>query len=251
MGVITRAINDVALYQLMRTQGKELKDEELEFEESAIGFLFDDSYTIPMDDFLVDIDCPKCEKTWSVSMSETAGKDSICPHCNHKTSWKHTTYEITENQTVKDITLKDLIAIWGVEDIDGFRDGVRRRIEEIVSKKLKASQRKEEDMAEDTPQKQQRKRKPTFREETHEILMEIEDMLIDKNEKYGDSALNPVRIFSKADPREQIRVRLDDKLSRLVRGNHINEDEDVAQDIIGYFILDEILKRREERKKAK
>lgn len=39
-------------------------------------------------------------------------------------------------------------------------------------------------------------------------------MLLAKNAAYGNSALEPVRIFSKADPTEQIRVRIDDKLSR-------------------------------------
>lgn len=64
----------------------------------------------------------------------------------------------------------------------------------------------------------------------------INRMLIEKNAKYGNSALEPIRIFSKASPMEQILVRLDDKLSRL-RTQHINEDEDVLDDLIGYLIL--------------
>jgi hypothetical protein len=46
-------------------------------------------------------------------------------------------------------------------------------------------------------------------------------MLLEKNAKYGNSALEPIRCFSRADPVEQIRVRLDDKLSRLMRGTRI------------------------------
>lgn len=64
----------------------------------------------------------------------------------------------------------------------------------------------------------------------------IKQMLLDKNRKYGDSALNPVRIFSRASPAEQILVRLDDKLSRL-RSSQADEDEDVIADLIGYLIL--------------
>lgn len=64
----------------------------------------------------------------------------------------------------------------------------------------------------------------------------IKEMLLEKNRKYGDSALNPVRIFSKADAAEQIRVRIDDKLSRLQSGQ-VDEDEDVINDLIGYLIL--------------
>ena len=67
-------------------------------------------------------------------------------------------------------------------------------------------------------------------------------MLVRKNDKYGNSALDPVRVFSKADPLEQIRVRLDDKLSRIMRGQGI-EDEDVVKDLMGYLVLLRVAKR--------
>ena len=38
---------------------------------------------------------------------------------------------------------------------------------------------------------------------------EMERVLLEKNRQYGDSALEPVRIFSNADPVEQLRVRID------------------------------------------
>lgn len=63
----------------------------------------------------------------------------------------------------------------------------------------------------------------------------IEALLLEKNEAYGDSALNPVRVFSKADAVEQLRVRIDDKLSRLMRGHPAGED--VILDLIGYLVL--------------
>lgn len=69
-----------------------------------------------------------------------------------------------------------------------------------------------------------------------EVCDQVKEMLLEKNRKYGDSALHPVRVFSKASPVEQILVRLDDKLSRL-RNRAIDEDEDVVMDIIGYLIL--------------
>jgi hypothetical protein len=65
---------------------------------------------------------------------------------------------------------------------------------------------------------------------------EIKAMLLMKNRKYGDSALNPIRIFSKADSIEQIKVRIDDKLNRL-KNRQNDEDEDVINDLIGYLIL--------------
>lgn len=71
----------------------------------------------------------------------------------------------------------------------------------------------------------------------------IKQMLLDKNRRYGDSALNPVRIFSKATSSEQILVRLDDKLSRL-RSSQLDDDEDVINDLIGYLILLKISKQQ-------
>lgn len=70
------------------------------------------------------------------------------------------------------------------------------------------------------------------------ICKEIEELLIEKNQKYGDSALNPCRIFSKADSTEQILVRIDDKLNRIQKGaGLIANDEDVINDLIGYLVL--------------
>lgn len=66
-------------------------------------------------------------------------------------------------------------------------------------------------------------------------LSSIADLLIEKNRKYGDSALSPVRTFSKADTVEQIKVRIDDKLSRIQRG--VGDDEDTVTDLIGYLVL--------------
>ena len=68
------------------------------------------------------------------------------------------------------------------------------------------------------------------------ILSEIGDTLIAKNQQYGNSALEPVRIFSKASAVEQIKVRMDDKISRLVRGNG-EGDEDAQADLLGYIVL--------------
>ena len=66
---------------------------------------------------------------------------------------------------------------------------------------------------------------------------------------YGDSAFDPVRIFSQADPVEQIRVRIDDKLSRLGRGKAAGED--VEQDLLGYLVLLRIARKRAGKKRPK
>lgn len=78
-----------------------------------------------------------------------------------------------------------------------------------------------------------------------EICDEVKDLLIRKNIQYGDSALNPVRIFSRASSDEQLRVRLDDKLSRLSRGDEsIENDDDVISDLIGYLVLLQVTRRK-------
>jgi hypothetical protein len=69
-----------------------------------------------------------------------------------------------------------------------------------------------------------------------ETGLAIIKMLVEKNQSYGNSALEPLRLFSKASPREQILVRLDDKLSRLARGSEFPGD-DTIRDLIGYLIL--------------
>jgi hypothetical protein len=82
------------------------------------------------------------------------------------------------------------------------------------------------------------------------VCIQVCEMLLEKNRKYGNSALNPVRIFSKASPLEQIKVRLDDKLSRL-RSEQPDEDEDVVNDIIGYCILFKVASKQMKEDAAK
>ena len=66
----------------------------------------------------------------------------------------------------------------------------------------------------------------------------IKRLLLRKNQKYGDSALRPCRVFSKASPVEQILVRIDDKLSRIVESGFDGDgDEDTLDDLIGYLVL--------------
>lgn len=81
-----------------------------------------------------------------------------------------------------------------------------------------------------------------FAQDLDAVLADVRALLVAKNAAYGDSALNPLRICSKASPEEQLLVRIDDKLSRLGRGDAAGED--VFQDLLGYLVLREIAKRR-------
>jgi hypothetical protein len=87
----------------------------------------------------------------------------------------------------------------------------------------------------------------TFKDEVESICDNIAYMLVDKNEAYGNSALNPVRVFSKASALEQLYVRIDDKLSRLQKG-HEYPGDDTINDLIGYLVLLKIKLKTERNK---
>jgi hypothetical protein len=76
-----------------------------------------------------------------------------------------------------------------------------------------------------------------FQEEVHDVLQEIEDLLVAKNEKYGNSALEPLGVFSQLSAKQGLLVRIDDKLKRIKNGSLEQDDEDVVNDLIGYLVL--------------
>lgn len=86
--------------------------------------------------------------------------------------------------------------------------------------------------------------KPRNQTETEivEVCEQIKELLVSKNRSYGNSALDPVRIFSKVDNKEQLRIRIDDKLSRFARGNDFPGDNDI-DDLIGYLVLLKVANR--------
>lgn len=63
---------------------------------------------------------------------------------------------------------------------------------------------------------------------------ELRDLLVSKNRKYGDSALD-LGVFN-ISPVIAIKARIQDKLNRLKNDNK-DEDEDIVLDLLGYFIL--------------
>lgn len=81
-----------------------------------------------------------------------------------------------------------------------------------------------------------------FEVDVRKAADEIVNLLVQKNAAYGNSALDPVRVFSKADNIEQLNVRIDDKLSRLARGSDAGED--VIKDLLGYLLLYRVQQKR-------
>jgi len=66
--------------------------------------------------------------------------------------------------------------------------------------------------------------------------VEVANLLLKKNIAYGNSALNPIQIFAKIPPGDQIDVRIDDKLNRIKNGSSYAGDNDML-DLVGYIVL--------------
>lgn len=72
--------------------------------------------------------------------------------------------------------------------------------------------------------------------EIGEVVDGIKETLLTKNARYGNAALEPLRIFSKKESTEtDIPARLDEKLSRIKNSPELRVN-DVA-DLIGYSVL--------------
>lgn len=87
-----------------------------------------------------------------------------------------------------------------------------------------------------------------FQDQVYSILSEITEMLIAKNQKYGNSAIEPLGIFSDLSPEEGLKVRIDDKLKRIKNGSLDKDDEDVINDLIGYLVILKMLHKDEKAK---
>ncbi len=69
------------------------------------------------------------------------------------------------------------------------------------------------------------------------VGQEVIDLLSEKNESYGDSALNPAGIFASGNAVDNLTSRIDDKLMRIKTQGFRGYGEDNVKDLIGYLIL--------------
>lgn len=77
---------------------------------------------------------------------------------------------------------------------------------------------------------------PTQRK-IREVIEAMKDLLLYKNRKYGDSAINPKKVFYKGDSTNSILIRLDDKLGRVMSNTEDKPRVNDVCDIIGYCTL--------------
>lgn len=80
-------------------------------------------------------------------------------------------------------------------------------------------------------------------DEVKYILDRIHTRLEEKNTAYGDSSLNPIRLFSQADAIESLCVRIDDRINHI-KTSGLKHTEDCIEDLIGYLVLLEIARKR-------
>jgi hypothetical protein len=68
------------------------------------------------------------------------------------------------------------------------------------------------------------------------FLDQLEHVLVEKNRRYGNSAIAPLAIFSRAPADELVRARIDDKIARI-RNNGADLRKNDVVDLIGYLVL--------------
>jgi len=68
-----------------------------------------------------------------------------------------------------------------------------------------------------------------------EVTTAIQELLLEKNKRYGDAAINPTNTFSKLSGNASIKIRLDDKINRVKASEEIRVND--VCDIIGYCTL--------------
>lgn len=73
------------------------------------------------------------------------------------------------------------------------------------------------------------------KDEIGKVCEALSVFLQEKNRRYGDSALFPIKVFHKGTAGEGIEVRLDDKLSRI-KNSCVLQKNDVV-DLLGYLVL--------------
>ena len=77
----------------------------------------------------------------------------------------------------------------------------------------------------------------TTKDKIQAVGTEVIELLIEKNESYGDSALEPAGIFAKGNAVDNLASRIDDKLMRIKTQGFQGYGEDNVKDLIGYLIL--------------
>lgn len=74
-----------------------------------------------------------------------------------------------------------------------------------------------------------------FNELKDSVLNSVSEVLIEKNRKYGNAALEPIGLFYKGDSTTSITIRIDDKISRVRNAEELRKND--MFDLLGYGLL--------------
>lgn len=74
-----------------------------------------------------------------------------------------------------------------------------------------------------------------FNELKDTILNSVSEVLIEKNRRYGNAALEPIGLFYKGDSTTSITIRIDDKISRVKNAEILRKND--MFDLLGYGLL--------------
>lgn len=74
-----------------------------------------------------------------------------------------------------------------------------------------------------------------FNELKNSVLNSVSEVLIEKNRKYGNAALEPIGLFYKGDSTTSITIRIDDKISRVRNAEELRKND--MFDLLGYSLL--------------
>ena len=69
----------------------------------------------------------------------------------------------------------------------------------------------------------------------NKVVSSIESVLVEKNKRYGNAALEPLNVFYKGRATDSICIRLDDKLSRIKNSDILRKND--LFDLLGYCLL--------------
>jgi hypothetical protein len=69
------------------------------------------------------------------------------------------------------------------------------------------------------------------------LFFNFSEFLKEKNKRYGDSVINPVKVFSKVEPTNKACIRLDEKLQRIMNNDTGELRKNDVADTFGYLAL--------------
>ncbi len=88
-----------------------------------------------------------------------------------------------------------------------------------------------------------------WNERIWKMCNKLAEVLSEKNIRYNNSVFSPLGIFSTLTPLEGAKIRLDDKLKRIIAmtAGMSDDKEDAVFDLMGYLVCYHVIKDAEEK----